>query len=107
MDASDLGRIHSGLDVVDVRGDKVGTVAHVYGHSMQPMSDASSVATQTREDIVEVKTGLLGLGKHLYIPSGAIEDINDAGDCLTLNVSKNELDPTWETKPDNLGDPTG
>jgi hypothetical protein len=107
MDARDLGRIHSGIDVCDVRGDKVGTVAHVYGHAIPAAGEAGSVATQSREDIVEVKTGLLGLGKHLFIPTRAIEDVNAAGDCVTLNVAKDQLDPSWETKPGYLGDPTG
>ena len=107
MDAVDLARLHSGIDVCDVGGDKLGTVAHVYRHGLPPVGEAGVVAAPPREEIVEVKRGPLGLGKHLYIPLGAIDCLNDAGDCLTLNVSKDQLDPAWESRPGHLGELTG
>jgi hypothetical protein len=107
MDALDLGKVHSGIDVCDVRGDKVGTVAHVYRHAVAPLAEAGEVAARPHREVVEVKTGPLGLGKHLYIPLGAIDDLNDTADCLTLSVGKNEFDPAWEARPNDLGEPMG
>ncbi len=56
-----LGRqITPGMDVCDVSGEKVGTVAHV-------------------GEVVEVKTGPFGLGKHLYVPPEAVDGVTEAG----------------------------
>jgi hypothetical protein len=49
------------MDVCDVSGEKVGTVAGVHG------------------EVVEVKTGLFGLGKHLYVPPSAVDGVTEAG----------------------------
>ena len=53
-------QITSGMDVCDVSGEKVGSVAAV-------------------GDVVEVKTGPFGLGKRLYVPAGEIDGITEAG----------------------------
>ena len=107
MDALDLGKVRSGIDVCDMGGEKIGTVAHVYRHAGAPVGEAATQAARPREEIVEVKTGPLGLGKHLYIPLGAIDTLNDTGDCLALTVSKDQLDPAWGSRPDYLGEFTG
>jgi hypothetical protein len=54
-------QIASGMDVCDVSGEKVGTVAHVY------------------REVVDVKTGPFGLGKHLYVPPNAVDSVTEAG----------------------------
>ena len=59
-----------GMAVCDVSGEKVGTVAHV-------------------GDIVEVKTGLFGLGTHLYVPPSEVDGVTDAG--LILKHAKHEF----------------
>ena len=107
MHALDLGKVHPGIDVCDVRGEKIGTVAHVYRQAVAPGADAGAVAARPREEVVEVKRGPLGLGKHLYIPLGAVETLNDAGDCLALSIGKDQLDPAWESRPDYLRELTG
>jgi hypothetical protein len=53
-------QITPGMDVCDVSGEKVGTVARV-------------------GDIVEVKTGPFGLGTHLYVPPTEVDGVTDAG----------------------------
>jgi hypothetical protein len=58
------------MDVCDVSGEKVGTVASV-------------------GEIMEVKTGLFGLGKHLYVPPEAIDGVTDAG--VMLKHAKHEF----------------
>jgi hypothetical protein len=65
------------------------------------------VCARPREEVIEVKRGPLGLGKHLYIPMRAVDTLNDAGDCLALSVSKDEFDPSWESRPDYLAELTG
>jgi hypothetical protein len=107
VNALDLVKVHSGIDVCDVRGEKIGTVAHVYRHAAAPVGEAGTVAARPREEVVEVKTGPLGLGKHLYIPLRAIDTLNDTGDCLALNVGKDELERAWESRPEYLSELIG
>jgi hypothetical protein len=107
MDALDLAKVHSGIDVCDMGGEKIGTVAHVYRHAAAPVGQADTPAARPHEEVVEVKTGPLGLGKHLYIPLRAIDTLNDTGDCLALNVSKDQLEPGWGSRPDYLSELTG
>ncbi len=96
-----LGRIQPDMDVCDRDGKKVGTVAHVYRHEFATVGDAA--AGEPREDIVEVKTGFLGLGKHLYIPLSAIQDATEG--CLFLAQSCDDLDSLgWDQKPAYLSE---
>jgi hypothetical protein len=59
------------MDVCDVGGDKVGSVGEVHHISQPPDSAAGSVP----DEVLEVKTGLLGLGKHLYVPMSAVQEV--------------------------------
>jgi hypothetical protein len=55
----------------------------------------------TREDILQVKTGLLGLGKHYYIPFSAIQDVTSG--CVFVDQSKDRIDDMgWDVRPDYL-----
>ena len=65
------GRILPGMEVCDVGGDKVGSIAAVHR-----IGEAPDPAPASRpDDILEVKTGLLGLGKHLYVPMSAVQEV--------------------------------
>jgi hypothetical protein len=64
-------RILPGMEVCDVGGDKVGSVAAIH-HVSQPPDPAPA---SMPDDILEVKTGLLGLGKHLYVPMSAVQEV--------------------------------
>ena len=79
------GPLEPGLDLCDVDGNKVGTVAHVYRYDL---AVAGSVGADhppsreellPREEVVEVKTGLLGLGPPLYVPMSAIQGVGAGG----------------------------
>jgi hypothetical protein len=106
-----LGRITPGMDVCDVTGEKVGSIAHVYGMA-EASDDATVGATtdattdvttpaRTGEEIIEVKTGFLGLGKHLYIPVSAVQEV--LTDSIFLSKSRESFEELgYETKPDNL-----
>jgi hypothetical protein len=67
-----LGRITPGMDVCDVTGEKVGSIAHIYRFDESTQENAASRAG---EELLEVKTGFLGLGKHLYVPMSAVQEV--------------------------------
>lgn len=106
QEARYLGRLEPGMDVCDVDGNKFGTVDRVYRHEMvaaAATSSSSNVGTMQREEILEVKTGLFGLGKHLYVPFSAIQDVTSG--CVFINQPKDAVENQgWETKPDYLDD---
>ena len=83
-----VGAIAPGMDVCDVSGEKVGTVARVY----HPAS---------AQDVVEVKTGPFGLGKHLFVPRDEVDAVTEAG--LILKHAKQEFhDFGLDSKPEDL-----
>ena len=78
-------QIAPGMDVCDVSGEKVGTV------------------TRVRGEVVEVKTGPFGLGKHLYVPPTAVDGVTEAG--VILRHAKQEFhDFGLDARPDQLKD---
>ena len=64
MNEVKLARLVPGLQVCDVPGTKIGTLSHV--HHLAP--DDATPTPAMADKVMEVKTGPLGLGKHLYIP---------------------------------------
>ena len=100
-----LGRLEPGMDVCDVDGNKFGTIERAFRHEMAPVgaTEAGPIGTMTREDILQVKTGLLGLGKHYYIPFSAIQDVTSG--CVFVDQSKDHIDDMgWDVRPDYLDD---
>ena len=103
------------MDVCDVDGNKIGSINRIYRHEMATAaatsssgasssggdSSSGSVGTMPTEEIIEAKTGLLGLGKHLYVPFSAIQDVTSG--CVFVNVPKDRVDDAgWDVKPDYL-----
>jgi len=94
------------MDVCDMNGDKIGSVARVYRHEMAAVTEGSTSPTtemtdSSRDDILEVKTGFLGLGKHLYVPTRDIQEVTQG--CVFLNKNKDDLENLdWTTRPDYL-----
>jgi hypothetical protein len=76
-----LRRIEPGMDVCDVVGDKVGTVAHVHRYERPPSEAPPGDPSEAPpgEEILEVKTGFLGLGAHLYVPLSAVQEVLESG----------------------------
>ena len=64
-------RIRPGMGVCDVGGDRVGSVGEVH-HAGRP---ADPAAASVPDEILEIKTGLLGLGKRLYVPMSAVQEV--------------------------------
>ena len=63
------------------------------------------MSTGPPEEILEVKTGLLVLGKHYYVPFSAIEDVTSG--CVFLKQPKGDMDQQgWEQRPDYLDELT-
>jgi hypothetical protein len=108
QEARYLGRLEPGMDVCDVDGNKFGTISRVYRHEMAAVTagaSSASVGTMPHEDILEVKTGFFGLGKHLYVPFGAIQDVTSG--CVFINQPKEHVDQQgWDVKPDYLDELT-
>jgi hypothetical protein len=107
MEQQNLGRIDPDMDVCDIDGNKVGTVAQVYRYDI---AVAGSVGATTlpprdelvpREEVIEVKTGFLGLGSHLYAPMSAVQDVTSG--CVFLSRRKDDFEGLgWHEKPPHL-----
>jgi hypothetical protein len=67
-----LGRIVPGMDVCDVTGEKVGSIAHIL--RFDDLTEETAPDRQG-EEILEVKSGLFGLGSHYYIPMSAVQEV--------------------------------
>jgi hypothetical protein len=91
-----IGRIMPGQDLCDVNGDKVGSVAHVYREDENTMTTTQPVY----EDVIEVKTGILGLGEKLYVPVSAVDDATE--DAVFVAKPKDAFDGAWRRKPEYL-----
>jgi hypothetical protein len=103
-----LGHLEPGMDVCDVDGTKFGSISRVYRHEMASVGagDAGAGAgPASHEDILEVKTGLFGLGKHLYVPFSGIQDVTSG--CVFVKQPKDRVDEAgWNVKPDYLEEMT-
>ena len=86
MMSPETRRIQPGMDVCDLRGSKIGKVDQVHRFGPQPDQAAASAP----EEILEIKTGLLGLGKRLYVPRSAVQEV--LAESLFLSVPKDELE---------------
>jgi hypothetical protein len=83
-------QIALGMDVCDVSGEKVGTVARVHH-------------TTAAHEVIEVKTGVFGLGKHLYVQSEQVDAVTESG--LILRHAKHEFhEAGLDARPEGLSD---
>ena len=93
-----LGRIVPGMDVCDVTGEKVGSIAHIY--RFDEATEEGGTA-RSGDELIEVKSGFLGLGKHYYVPFSAIQDVTTG--CVFVNQPKDRIDDMgWDVRPDYL-----
>jgi hypothetical protein len=100
-----LGRITPGMDVCDVTGDKIGSISHL--HRQNSVGEASgegpTTAIHPTDEIMEIKTGFLGMGKHLYIPVSEVQEVlTDSVFLSKARASFEELG--YENKPDGLAE---
>ena len=83
-----------GMDVYDLKGNKVGTVGKIYRPAEARASSTAAPGTfaappSGADQYLKVDTGFLGLGKDLYIPTSAVSDVS--GERVTLTVDKDRL----------------
>ena len=99
MDELKLDRLQPGLPVSDVRGDKIGTLAHVYQQEreLRGPEGAAPAPVPPSEKVIEVKTGVFGLGKHLFVPAAAVETVTD--DQVVLNRPREEVEVEARSEP--------
>ena len=94
-----VSMIRPDMDVFDSDGVKIGTVAHVHNHPALVTAGEAGDRPPSGDVVIEVRTGLLGLGTHYFIPSSAIADVTDGGDAF-LTVARDALHSSgWQTKP--------
>ena len=97
------GRITPGMDVCDVTGEKVGTIAHIYQFDHGTEATEEPAASHTGDEYIEVKSGFLGLGKHYYIPTSAVQEV--LTDSIFLSKSRESFaELGYEEKPAHLAD---
>jgi hypothetical protein len=95
-----LAQLKPDMDVSDVAGKKVGTISHIYrsADAANAMSPATLGELSPYDELMEVKTGFLGLGSHLYIPISAIQEILNEG--VFLSKSQEAFEGLgWHNKP--------
>jgi hypothetical protein len=90
-----LGRIQSGMDVCDSRGSRLGSVARVYRY------DGADEPADDSDEVIEVKTGMLGLGKRLYVPFSHIQEVVTDSVFLSIGGFDADLEP-FKHKPEYL-----
>lgn len=106
------------LEVFDVDGEKAGTVAHVYEDAPGTADSAANTGISVGSaggisrvsgsgvigsGFMELKTGLLGLGRRYFIPLSAVTDVTDGG--VFLNCPRGEFDDLgWHTRPTMVSD---
>jgi hypothetical protein len=98
-----LGRLEPGMDVCDLDGNKFGSINRVFRPELAGVGAETTTASggMPHEDIIEVKTGLFGLGKHLYVPFSAIQDVTSG--CVFINQPKDRIEEQgWDTRPDYI-----
>jgi len=92
-----LGRILPGMDVCDAGGDKIGSIARVHHLTELPGPSDEHVL----DDVMEVKTGFLGLGKRLYVPLSDVQEV--FSETTFLSRSKEELESLgYSAKPSHV-----
>ncbi len=96
MQARLIDRLRPDMDVCDVDGAKVGTLARI--HRLALAGGGEGAASPWRDHIVEVKGGFLGLGARYYIPLTAVVGVT--ADCAFLDRAKDALEQLgWREKP--------
>ena len=63
------------MDVCDVTGEKVGSIAHIYQFGQGTGATDEATPARTGEEFIEVKSGFLGLGKHYFIPMSDVQEV--------------------------------
>jgi hypothetical protein len=98
------GRIVRGMDICDRTGEKIGTIAQVYRYDPTMSGLAGGSSRVAQYELVEVKTGFLGLGKRLYIPNGFIQEVTQGSVFLSKTADEMMRNEDLQYKPSFLDD---
>ncbi len=90
-----------GQELCDVTGKKVGIVSRVYRRAEYAGRGGEIPAA---EDIVEVRTGFMGLGRKLYVPVGALTE--SIGETVFVQERRGAFNESWKARPSYLTKPT-
>ena len=98
-----LGQIQAGMDVCDARGSRLGSVARIYRYDAVTVGGGHTAVAEEAvgDEVLEVKTGMFGLGKHLFVPLGSIQEVIDDSVFLAVRGLDDELDQ-FRRKPEYL-----
>jgi hypothetical protein len=100
-----MGRLQPGMDVCDSKGSRFGSVARIYrydaGDAGTTSADGTVVVATARDEILEVKTGMFGLGKHFFVPLSLIHDVTGDSVFLSINSYDDEL-ARFKARPEYL-----
>jgi hypothetical protein len=90
------------MDVCDSKGSRIGSVARIFRYDAgNSDSRVGGGLVTARDEILEVKTGLFGLGRRFYMPLEIIQEV--AGDSIFLAIESFQDDMRgFEAKPDYL-----
>jgi hypothetical protein len=94
--------IRPDMDVFGSNGEAIGTVARVHFPSLEVVREAADRPTPG-EGVLEVKTGLFGLGKRIYVPAPAILDVTQEGVIISATRDAS-TDLAWQMRPAFLGE---
>ncbi len=98
----DYSTIRQGMDVFDLDGDKIGKVNQIHVPAgVTGKAGVAGTAPVGFQGVLHVDTGILGLGKDLWIPFGSISEIRGKG--VFLDVDKDDVDTMgWDHRPNWL-----
>jgi hypothetical protein len=89
------------MDVCDSRGSRLGSVARVYRYDATDEPAATSLQPDAYDEVIEVKTGMLGLGKRLFVPFSNIQEVITDSVFLSIGGFDSDLEP-FKHKPEYL-----
>ena len=71
-------------------------------HRADPPASSDEQQVSLQEEVIEVKTGLLGLGKHFYLPMSTVQEVTQG--CVFLSKPADEVKGTeaWQQRPPYL-----
>jgi hypothetical protein len=101
MQGPDLRQLGRGMGVYDANGDRLGAIAQVYRR--RPVMAGPGRGRPVPGEVLEIKTGFLGLGGHLYVPLRAVREA--APDRVSLWLSRAEIEAAgWDARPPRVGE---
>ncbi len=104
MSSNPYERISSGMTVLDLAGDRIGSVRGVSGKVPDLLRTGDLDAIGRNQEALRAGLGAAGhveidyRGRHLFVPFTAVNEVRD--DAIILTVDREALDTQgWEVAP--------